>query len=231
MNDTTQLADQFLFDCATNPDPVVSVSKGKRVIHWLDNNNGSYQSGVTTIDATSQLNGSTGYGSLRDGYLVVPYVASVKNTGAAALGGALNRFCAGLKTGVWNVIDSLSVELSGKSIITENDYKCYWKNLRAMTEWSDDEIAKHGADSFMYPDDVMSLGFAQTAQAAAASTEGDGFINNATNIATTVSAGFVSRDRQWTLVSHNALLLIHHSLALLMRLDQRLPPPTQCGYR
>lgn len=192
MSDSTQLADQFLLDCATNPDPVLSVSKDKRVIHCVDNNNGSYQSGVTTIDATSQLNGSTGYGSLRDGYLVVPYVVTVKNTHAtAALSGALTRFCAGLKAGVWNVIDSLSVELNGKSIITENDYKCYWNNLRAMTEWSDDDVVKLGADSFMYPDDAMSITFPQASGVVVASTAGDGYVNNATNIATTVPTGLV----------------------------------------
>lgn len=191
MSDSTQLADQFLLDCAVNPGPVVSVSKDKRVIHCVDNNNGSYQSGVTTIDAISQLNSSTGYGSLRDGYLVVPYFVTVKNTGAAALGGVLGRFCTGLKAGVWNVIDSLSVELNGKSIITENDYKCYWNNLRAMTEWSDDEIAKHGADSFLYPDDVMSINFPQSASAPVEGVTGDGFINNTVNLATTVATGLV----------------------------------------
>lgn len=99
MSDSTQLADQFLLDSATIPYPVVSISKDKRVIHCVDNNNGSYQSGLTTIDATSRLKGSTGYGSLR-GYLVALYAVTIKNTGAAALGDALTRFCAGLKIGV-----------------------------------------------------------------------------------------------------------------------------------
>lgn len=191
MSDNTQLADQFLLDSSINVDPVVKVSKDKRVIHCVDNNNGSYQSGVATIDATSQLNGSTGCRSLRDAYLTVPYVVTAKNTGAGALAAAMNRFCVGLKAGVWNVIDSMSVELNGKSIITENDYKCYWNNLRAMTEWAPDDIEKHGADSFMYPDDVVSINFPQSSGNPAASTAGDGFVNNTTNISASTAAGLV----------------------------------------
>lgn len=125
MTDSTQLADQFLHDCSVSPDPVVSISKDKRVIHCVDNSNGSYQSGVITIDATSQLNGSTGFGSLRDAYITLPYVVTMKNTGASTLGAVVPKYAVGLKCGVWNVIDSLSVELNGKSIITDNDYKLY----------------------------------------------------------------------------------------------------------
>lgn len=151
MTDTTQLADQFLHDCSVSPDPVVSISKDKRVVHCVDNSNGSYQSGVITIDATSQLNGSTGFGSLRDAYLALPYVVTMKNTHATnSFAGVVPKYGVGLKCGVWNVIDSLSVELNGKSIITDNDYKLYWNNIRAMTEWSSTEVVKRGADSFLY---------------------------------------------------------------------------------
>ena len=70
MSDSTQLADSFLFDSTTNPNTVVSVSKDKRVVNVVD-------SGTVIINATSKLNGSTGYGSLRDAYVVVPYVVTV----------------------------------------------------------------------------------------------------------------------------------------------------------
>ncbi|DBA01517.1 TPA: hypothetical protein N0F65_004867 [Lagenidium giganteum] len=181
MTDSTQLADQFLHDCSVSPDPVVSISKDKRVIHCVDHSNGSYQSCVITIDATSQLNGSTGFGSLRDAYLTLPYVVTMKNTGASAFGAVVPKYAVGLKCGVWNVIDSLSVELNGKSIITDNDYKLYWNNLRAMTEWSSTDVVKRGADSFLAADDSTLVLFAQC----------DGYLNNTTNVASTVATGLV----------------------------------------
>ncbi|EGZ27632.1 hypothetical protein PHYSODRAFT_474263 [Phytophthora sojae] len=191
MSDSTQLADSFLFDSTTSPDPVISVSKDKRVVNVVDDNNSSYQSGTVIINATSQLNGSTGYGSLRDAYVVVPYVVTVKNTSGAALNGTLNRFAVGLKAGVWNILDKLAVEINGKSVITSNDYKNYWNNLRAQTEWCDDDLLKNGADCYLAPDDVVSLNFPQSSSHPTASTQGDGFVNNSVNAATTVATGLI----------------------------------------
>lgn len=191
MTDSTQLADQFLQECSMDTDKVINVSKDKRVIHCVDNSNGSYQSGVITIDATSQLNGSTGFGSLRDAYISLPYVCTMKNTGAAVMAAGLNKYALGFKNGIWNVVDSLSVELNGKSIITENDYKLYWNNIRAMTEWSQSDLEKHGDEAFFSPDDAVSMLFSQTGGNPAASSGGDGYINNTVNTAASVAAGLV----------------------------------------
>jgi hypothetical protein len=171
-----QSADSYLLDQAISSDHSPTVSRSKSVAYVSDNNQGSYQSGVITIDAASALMGSKGFASLRDSYLTLPYVVTVANTGATALGASMNRFCTALKAGVWNVVDSLAVELDGKTIITENDYKMYWNNIRAQTEWSENDIAKHGADAFLYPDDVVSMGHSQVS-----GLSGDGFVNNFTN--------------------------------------------------
>ena len=128
-----QLADQFLYESSQKTDTSVNVSKNKRVVVVSDGNQGSYQSGVITIDAATQLTGAKGFGSLRDSYITLPYVTTMKNTGGAALNAAVNRFCVGLKAGVWNVVDSLVVELNGQTIVSESDYKLFWNNLRAMT--------------------------------------------------------------------------------------------------
>ncbi|KAF1327260.1 hypothetical protein FI667_g7764, partial [Globisporangium splendens] len=189
---STQLVNQFQSDCSVSPEPVVSVSKDKRVVHCVGNSNGSYQAGVITIDATSQLNGSTGFGSLRDAYIALPYVVTMKNThGTNALAGTVSKYAVGLNCGVWNVIDSLSVELNGKGIITDNDYKLYWNNLRAMTEWSSIDVVKRGAGAFLAPDDSASVLFAQSSGSAAASAWGDGYLNNTTNVTSTAATGLV----------------------------------------
>lgn len=171
-----QNADNYLYDQATSSEQPQNISRSKTVVSVTDINQGSYQSGIINIDVASQLRGSKGFASLRDSYIVLPYVVSLQNTGSTALNGQVNRFCTGLKAGVWNVIDSLAVELDGKSIITENDYKLYWNNIRAQTEWSDSDVKKNGADSFVAPDDWNSMSFTFTAQ-----PSGDGFVNNFTN--------------------------------------------------
>src|SRR6218665_2960583 len=172
MTDSTQLADQFLYQCAVKTERPVKISSSKRVIDVSDIQ-GGYTSGIITLDAGTALNGSNGFASLQDGYIVLPYIITMKNNGANAMTAAANRLSVGLKCGVWNVVDSLEVSLNGQQLVGMEDYKMYWNNLRAQTEWTESEIEKHGADCFLYPDDWSSVAFSQ-----AASSAWNGVINN-----------------------------------------------------
>ncbi|EGZ25283.1 hypothetical protein PHYSODRAFT_485609 [Phytophthora sojae] len=168
----TQLSDQYLYQSLLKSDPEIKVSSSKRVPHVIDLNQGSYQNGVITIDATAQLNGSEGFASLRDAYVMLPYKVSMKNGGTAQTAAA-NRLCATLKCGNWNVIDSLSLELNGKTIVSMADYKLFWNNVRAHTGYSPQYVEKHGAESFLYPDSAQSVSYSS----GSASTSGDGYSN------------------------------------------------------
>jgi hypothetical protein len=108
MSDTTQLADAYLLQSSLKTDSPVDVSKGKGVLVIYDNNQGSYNSGLITIDATSQLTGSQGMASLKDGYLLLPYVITAKSTAATDIATNISRFACAMKTNITNVIDSLS---------------------------------------------------------------------------------------------------------------------------
>ncbi|KAL3665633.1 hypothetical protein V7S43_009069 [Phytophthora oleae] len=170
----TQLADQFLYQCSLKSDPAVKVSSRKRVPFVIDINQGSYANGIVTIDATSQLNGAEGFGSLKDAYIIVPYKIYMKN-GATAQTAAANRLCMGLKCGAFNVIDGLSLELNGKSILSMTDYKLFWNNLRAQSSMSSQYVDKHGADTFIYPDSAQSVLYTPTGTP---TLNGDGYSNN-----------------------------------------------------
>jgi len=173
----TQLADQFLYQSSLKTDQSVRVSSRKRVPYVIDLNQGSYANGVITIDATSQLNGAEGFACLRDAYIMLPYKVSMKNTHASqALAAAANRLSVGLKCGVWNVIDAMSLELNGKSILSMTEYKMFANNLRAQAETSPAYVEKHGAESFLYPDSSGSLTWSATA-----TTSGDGYSNTASD--------------------------------------------------
>ncbi|GMF30584.1 unnamed protein product [Phytophthora lilii] len=140
-------------------DPPVDVSRGKSVAVVFDGNQGGYTSGLIQIDATSQLTGSKGYASLKNAYLTLPNVITAKETAGSLNKSTLSRFACALKCIVANVIHCLTV--NGKKVITENEYKGFWNNLRAMTELSQDENAKHGADVFLdrYQFHQISFGY------------------------------------------------------------------------
>jgi hypothetical protein len=150
----------------------------KRVPYVIDLNQGSYANGVITIDATSQLNGAEGFACLRDAYIMLPYKVSMKNTHASqALAAAANRLSVGLKCGVWNVIDAMSLKLNGKSILSMTEYKMFANNLRAQAETSPAYVEKHGAESFLYPDSSGSLQWASSP-----TFTGDGYSNTAADL-------------------------------------------------
>ncbi|GMF30354.1 unnamed protein product [Phytophthora lilii] len=182
----TQLSDQYLYQSSLKSDPEIKVSSGKRVPFVIDLNQGSYQNGVITIDATAQLNGSEGFACLRDAYIMLPYKVSMKNTHATTVQSVANRFCASLKCGNWNVIDSMSLELNGKTVVSMADYKLFWNNIRAQTGCNPQHVEKHGAESFLYPDAAQSSKYSATA-----SYNGDGYSNNSA-FSSGLSAGTVS---------------------------------------
>ncbi|RAW39476.1 hypothetical protein PC110_g4284 [Phytophthora cactorum] len=148
----TQLSDQYIYQSSLKSDPEIKVSSGKRVPFVIDLNKGSYQNGVITIDDTAQLNGSEGFASLRDAYIMLSY-----------------------KCGNWNVIDSMSLELNGKTIVSMADYKLLWNNIRAQTGYSPQYVEKHGAESFLYPDAAQSVSYSSGTN----SLSGDGYSSNA----------------------------------------------------
>ncbi|GMF26782.1 unnamed protein product [Phytophthora lilii] len=93
--------------------------------------------------------------------------------GATAQTAAANRFCATLKCGNWNVIDSMSLELNGENIVSMADYKLFWNNVRAQTGYSPQYVEKHGAESFLFPDAAQSVSYSSGTN----SLNGDGYSN------------------------------------------------------
>ncbi|CEG47606.1 uncharacterized protein PHALS_04757 [Plasmopara halstedii] len=112
----------------------------------------------------------------------------MKNTHATLATAAANRFCVSLKCGNWNVIDSMSLELNGKTIVSMADYKLFWNNIRAQTGYSPQYVEKHGAESFLYPDAAQSTKYSGSSNP---SPNGDGYSNNMP-ISTTFNAGIIS---------------------------------------
>ncbi|KAG2979658.1 hypothetical protein PC121_g22579 [Phytophthora cactorum] len=186
----TQLSDQYLYQSSLKSDPEIKVSSGKRVPFVIDLNQGSYQNGVITIDATAQLIGSEGLACLRDAYIMLPYKVSMKN-GATAQTLPANRFCSTQKCGNWNVIDSMSLELNGMTVVSMADYKLLWNNVRAQTSYSPQYVENHGTESFLFRDATQSALYSS----ATSSTTGDGYTSTtafSSSFATTGPSGGAS---------------------------------------
>ncbi|KAL3673199.1 hypothetical protein V7S43_000923 [Phytophthora oleae] len=69
----------------------------------------------------------------------------------------------------------MSLELNGKTIVSMDDYKLLWNNIRAQTGYSPQYVEKHGAESFLYPDAAQSVSYSSGTN----SLNGDGYSNTA----------------------------------------------------
>ncbi|EGZ29456.1 hypothetical protein PHYSODRAFT_322970 [Phytophthora sojae] len=126
MSSTTQLTDAYLLQSALKTESPIDVSKGKTISVVYDGNQGSYNSGLIQIDATSQLTGSRGFASLKEAYLTLPYAITAKSTGTASINSStISRFACALKCNVANVIDSLT-----KPIKTVRYIDCFAQMFR-----------------------------------------------------------------------------------------------------
>lgn len=196
-----QLADQFLYqNTLSNDTGDIQISKNKRIVYVSDQNNGNYQSGMVEIDAKSSLQGANGFGSLRDSYIVSPYPVSMANVGGVDMLTVVDKNALTLKCGIWNLVSSMSAEIDGKTILTDSEFKMFWNNIRAQTEWTKNDVDKHAADCFISPDSWYSIGFGRSDDNAGVPAEteyGDGFINNGFKTGSTMlsseNKGFSSR--------------------------------------
>ncbi|GMF20501.1 unnamed protein product [Phytophthora lilii] len=125
-----------------------------------------YQSSLKS-DPEIKLNGSEGFACLRETYIMLPYKVSMKNTHATNVQGAANRFCVSLKCGNFNVIDSMSLELNGRTIVSVANNKLFWNNIHSQTGYSPQRV---------FDNTAISTTFTAGAISATASVANDGFV-------------------------------------------------------
>ncbi|GMF20419.1 unnamed protein product [Phytophthora lilii] len=101
----------------------------------------------------------------------------MKNTHATNAQGAANRFCVSLKCGNFNVIDSMSLKLNGKTIVSMADNKLFWNNIRAQTGAT---VAATG-DGYSN-NTAISITFTAGTISATASEANDGFVKRLLSI-------------------------------------------------
>lgn len=176
-----QCADRYLLEASNSSDNFDKTSLNKQVIFAVDSNNGSYSNGQVVIDTTNQLGGNNGAASLKEGYIVSPFIVTAKN-GSAAASLALNALSIGLKANVGNILDRCDISINGKSVVAGQNYSNLWNNVRLQYDTASSYAAKMAGTNLLYPDDVFA-----TYTNLATTTNGDGYSNNNVNSAATLS--------------------------------------------
>ena len=116
-------------------DPPIFVDK-----QWLyvnDQNQGSY-SGQIVLNTTS-LSNNGAYVDYKEAYIVIPTVLQVQSASLTVNATPLD-FAVALKSGYWNLLHSLSVEMNGGSVVQQTGFLNVYTSFKNLTTWSDDDI-------------------------------------------------------------------------------------------
>jgi len=162
------MGDSYIFQQALSDDVTSMPMTDKEMLYVQDTNGSSYNGQVTF--ETSSLSNSGRWLNWREGYMAIPFVIAMRS--GVDITGDANGFMAGLKNGTHQLIDSISVDYNNTNVVQLTPYTNFAVNYRIMTEWSTDDLEKHGAATLVNPDTVES--FIRTP----ASLDGLGTINN-----------------------------------------------------
>lgn len=152
-------ADLVVYNQSIEEKPVSSVMADKKWLSVLDQNNGSYSSGQSTLETTS-LSTSDRMMNYREAYLAVPLVLTAGNAtdvNSAGMADASNKTkLMGLKNSYTSLVHSMSVDLNGTNIIQTTPFSEFYNAFCLMTSLSWDDVKTQGSTIGFYPDDALS---------------------------------------------------------------------------
>lgn len=163
--------------------------------NWLycnDQNQGSY-SGQIVISTTSLSNNGS-FVDYKEAYLVIPTVLQVQSSSLTVVDTALD-YAVALKSGAWNLLHSMSVELNGGNVVQQTGFLNVYSSFKNLTTWSEDDLKCWGKVTGFCPDThdswVYNTGVAIATNVLAGN--GTGLSNN--RIAPTFALNGVSASR------------------------------------
>jgi hypothetical protein len=162
-------------------DDINPTTNEKRVNFITDQNNGSY-SGEITFDATPLVGGDQ-YISWKEAFIQIPFSTIMTNSSGADLAAIPKSYAVGIKNGWYQFIDSISVYVNGKELVSQTPYSNMIINAMTMMKMSQDELQLKGATLGVCPDNANGMLYS-----AAATISGDGFYNNVNGFTTAALA-------------------------------------------
>lgn len=203
------MSDTYVYEASNEAQLTLEPFVNRQVTYVIDQNNGSYN-GQVQCD-TSSLSNSGKYASYSEAFFQIPLVMrlSAVDANAQNLNFSTLRcpFALGLKSGYFNLINSISVEYNNTSVVQLTPLSNFYINYKMLTSFSKDALAKYSALLGFYPDTAVTCRYGS--QDGTDSIYGHGSINNRdlptlptattwTSIASATNLGFFTRQVQTT---------------------------------
>lgn len=172
--------DKYTFLNSTASSNNQPVYTSKQWAYQIDQNSGSYSSKQIVFDLSGFYN-SQRFIDPSEMFIVLPVVSTLTSLAGpgnlhaqGGLGAApkftedpalqfadnngqiTDQYSMGFKSGFWNLINSIQIQVDGKDVIQLTPNINYHASFVANTTWSESDIKKHGATCGFYPDDADS---------------------------------------------------------------------------
>ena len=187
---TMSSADVLVYDMSASPRVEPSVFVKKSWLQVLDDNAQNYSGNQITLQ-TSAISNSNTYVNMSEAYIQLPLIMTLTSATASAgkmapaTAGTSCDYTLGLRNWLGSLINSLSVEMNGSSLVQVTNFLPLYNNFKLMTTLSWDDVKLMSSAGF-YPDDALSVSF-QTGN----SENGIGVSNNENGISfPTVTGAF-----------------------------------------
>ena len=172
------MADSIVFEEAVSSEVAQSEFVDKQWLYVNDNNNGSYSSQVV-LDTTA-LSNSGSYLNWSEGFILMPLMLQIESTAAVLTATSASDFIAGLKSGYWNMLHSLTCEFNTNSVIQQVPFLNVFCGFKNITSWSQDDLTNWATVCGFRPDSARSWAYLDVAPANTLilSASGIGLTNN-----------------------------------------------------
>jgi len=176
------MSDSIVFEESIASEVSVSEFVDKQFLYVNDNNNGSYSSQVV-LD-TTPLSNSGSYLNWSESFILLPlqlqldFALSVGNVGVTS---PLD-YVAALKSGYWNMIHSMTVEMNNSNVISQTPFTNVFCNFKNITSWSQEDLKNWSDVTGFCPDSSKSWAYLEVAPTSLATIQlgasGTGLTNN-----------------------------------------------------
>jgi hypothetical protein len=172
--------DSIVFEESVNTEISSSEFVDKQWLYVNDNNNGSYSSQVV-LDTTPLAN-SGSYLNWSEAFILMPLCLQIESPVAQLDANLPVDWIAGLKSGYWNMLHSITCEFNNGNIIQQVPFMNVFCSFKNITSWSKGDLIDWGAVCGFAPDTSRSWAYNDIAPAGAVGTplsgSGSGLSNN-----------------------------------------------------
>ena len=167
------MADEYTFASSLADQDTDFQFDTRQFVYIADQNNGSYPNSQVTFDLAG-LSNSGKFVDWKQSFLTIPLVLNVNATaGAFAAASAENNFAASLKNSVFQLISSMSVQLTNNDIVNLTNFSNLDINYKILNRLSTDEVENLAPSILFSKDSAESI-----THISAASAQGLGECNN-----------------------------------------------------